>query len=360
MSGLLYISEAPDQPEARMMTDMAARGFNVHAILHPLATRGDGLATQGVHIHRHTFPPVLDLAGRRLVRRLVREHGLELVHALRGKAAFKLMMSGTPGTARRVAWCEDLTPLPRAGGRRAWTSPRLDRIIASCHAVRIFLGDNGVDPARIATIYKGVDPSWYGPPADLREFNIPPKSVTVGYAGPFLPHKGITSLAECLRHLPPEPRFNFLLVGPVVDERVPDFAARNRTQHNLIIAGPRADDAALMAACDIFVMPSHRQEGMPRPLVEAMLAGRPVIVTTVGGLPELVEHQNSGWVVRPGSTRSLAKAIVEFARDGHLRRTYGAHAVTRVMEKCRFSETTGKLAELYASLGVRPGDPASV
>lgn len=359
MSGLLYISEAPDLPEARMMAGMAARGFKVHVLLHPQSSRADWLAANGVSVHRHGFPPVLDLAGRRLVRRIVREHGLELVHSLRGRAAFKLMMSAAPGSVKRVAWCDDLTPLPRAGGRRAWASPRLDRIVASCHAVRIFLGESGVDPARITTIYKGVDPSWYGPPADLREFSIPPKSVTVGYAGPLLPHKGVTSLAECLRHLPPEPRFNFLVVGPVVDERVPDFAARNRTQHNLIITGPRTDDAAIMAACDIFVMPSHRQDGLPRPLLEAMLAGRPVIVTTVGGLPELVEHQNSGWVVRPGSTRSLAKAIVEFARDAHLRKTFGAGAVARVMEKCRFSDSTGKLAALYEALGVRPGSASA-
>lgn len=356
MSGLLYISEAPDLPEARMMADMAARGYKVHVILHPQASRGGWLKANGASVHPHTFPPVLDLAGRRLVRRLVREYGLELVHSLRGKASFKLMMSSTPEAVRRVAWCDDLTPLPRAGGRRSWTSPRLDRIVTSCHAVRIFLGESGVDPARISAIYKGVDPSWYGSPADLREFNIPPKSVTVGYAGPLLPHKGLTTLAECLRHLPPEPRFNFLLVGPIVDERVPDFAARNRTPHNLIITGPRPDDAALMAACDIFVMPSHRQEGMPRPLVEAMLGGRPVIVTSVGGLPELVEHQNSGWVVRPGSTRSLTKAIVEFARDAHLRKTYGAGAVARVRDKCRFSESAGKLVALYEALDVRPDD----
>ena len=354
MSGLLYIAEAPDLPESRMMAAMAARGFAVHVLLHPKASRAGALEAAGVHVHRHPFPSMLDLAGRRLVRRLVRGHGLELVHSLRGRSAFKLMMSSTPGTARRVAWCDDLTPLARAGGRRAWTSPHLDRIIASCHAVRLFLGENGVEPGRISTIYKGVDPSWYGPPADLREFNIPPKSVTVGYAGPLLPHKGVTSLAECLRHLPPEPRFCFLIVGPVVDERVPDFSARNRTQHSLIITGPRPDDAAIMAACDLFVMPSHRQEGLPRPLIEAMLAARPVIVTTVGGLPELVEHQNSGWVVRPGSTRSLAKAIVEFARDPHLRKTYGLEAAARAREKCGFSESTGKLVALYETLGVRP------
>lgn len=355
MSGLLYICEAPDLPEARMMADMASRGFSVHVILHPQASRVDWLEANGVRTHRHTFPSLLDVAGRRLVRRLVREHGLELVHSLRGKAAFKLMMSAAPDSVRRVAWCDDLTPLPRAGGRRAWASPRLDHIIASCHAVRIFLGENGVAPERISAIYKGVDPAWYGPPADLREFNIPPKSVTVGYAGPLLPHKGLTSLAECLRHLPPEPRFQFLLVGPVVDERVPDFAARNRTPHNLIVTGPRADDAAIMAACDIFVMPSHRQEGMPRGLVEAMLAGRPVIVTSVGGLPELVEHQNSGWVVRPGSTRSLTKAIVEFARDPHLRKTFGAGAAARVRDKCRFRDSTERLVALYKTLDVRPG-----
>ena len=86
-----------------------------------------------------------------------------------------------------------------------------------------------------------------------------------------------------------------------------------------------------------------------------MLASRPVIVTTAGGLPELVEHQNSGWVVRPGSTRSLAKAMVEYARDAHLRKTFGAGAVARVREKCRFSESAGKQVALYETLGVRPG-----
>ena len=354
MTGLLYLSEAPDIAEAQMMAAMARRGYAVHVLLHPDASRADWLAAQGVQVHRHAFPPVLDLSGGRRVRSLLREHGIALLHSLRGRAAFKLMMSvRAPAGVKRVAWCDDLTPLARAGGRRAWRSPLLDRIICSCHAVRIFLGDNGVDPALLATVYKGFDPAWYGRPADLREFNIPPRSITIGYAGPLLPQKGVTTLAECLRNLPPEPRFNFLIVGSIIDERVPDFAARNRTQHVLITPGPRRDDAAIMAACDIFVMPSHRQEGLPRALVEAMLASRPVIVTAVGGLPELVEHQHSGWVIRPGSARSLAKAIVELTRDSHLRSRFGAEALNRARDKCDFTLAVEKLAGIYDSLGVR-------
>ena len=80
------------------------------------------------------------------------------------------------------------------------------------------------------------------------------------------------------------------------------------------LAGFRTDIPAVLSAGDLFVLPSL-MEGMPNALLEAYAAGLPVVVTSVGGLPEAVENERSGLVVPPKDPRALAAAIVRLLKD---------------------------------------------
>lgn len=90
--------------------------------------------------------------------------------------------------------------------------------------------------------------------------------------------------------------------------------------------GPVRDVAPWLAVADGLVLCSH-SEGAPLAVIEAMALGKPVVVTTVGGLPDMVSHEGTGLWVPPADAPSLAAALDRMAADGDLRRRLGAEAV---------------------------------
>jgi len=103
---------------------------------------------------------------------------------------------------------------------------------------------------------------------------------------------------------------------------------------HLSFLGMRDDIPDLMAGADIFVMPS-RSEGLPMALIEAMAAGLPVVASSVGGIPEVVEHGVHGLLVDPEDPVALAEAISLLSGDPNLRVRMGRAGQDRV--KARFS-----------------------
>ena len=113
--------------------------------------------------------------------------------------------------------------------------------------------------------------------------------------------------------------------------------------------GFRTDLAEVLAAADVFVLPSDR-EGNPLAVLEAMAAGIPVIATAVGGVPELFESGLSGLLVPPGDTTALSAALERIYHDPALRRTMGANALRRAEERFDISVAALAYAQLYESL----------
>lgn len=74
---------------------------------------------------------------------------------------------------------------------------------------------------------------------------------------------------------------------------------------------------------DLFLFPSHYNEGMPYALLEAMAAGLPVIATRKGGIPEIIENNVNGYLIPPGQPRRLAQAILKLLSDVKLRKEFG-------------------------------------
>jgi glycosyltransferase involved in cell wall biosynthesis len=87
--------------------------------------------------------------------------------------------------------------------------------------------------------------------------------------------------------------------------------------------GWRDDVAEIMQIFDIFVLPSLN-EGMGRVLVEAMAAGKPVVASKVGGIPDLVKDEKTGLLVPPGDEHALANAIMRLANNPSEARRMGA------------------------------------
>ena len=121
----------------------------------------------------------------------------------------------------------------------------------------------------------------------------------------------------------------------LTSDRGPDMAALLRDAglgERLRLLGYRDDVAALMAAADIFVLPSHF-EGLPMSVIEAMLTGLPVVATNVRGPREQVVPEVTGLLVPPGDAPALAGALERLVADPALRAAMGAAGRARAMER---------------------------
>lgn len=145
-------------------------------------------------------------------------------------------------------------------------------------------------------------------------------------------------------------RLRLLLVGdgplrPELEARVKALGLEDKVR----FLGVRADVPEVLAAADAFVL-SSRWEGNPLSVMEAMAAGKPVIATAVGGVPELVEDGVSGVLVPPENVDALAEAMLKLAGDADLRRQLGQAAFKRAKERFDVSVMVQAYAALYERL----------
>jgi len=115
------------------------------------------------------------------------------------------------------------------------------------------------------------------------------------------------------------------------------------------IAAPERE--ALVARTRLFVLPS-RVEGLPMSLLEAMAAGRAVIASSVGGIPDVIEHGVNGWLVAPGDGRALAEALCTLIDDPDRAARMGAAARATIAAGYAPVRSLEPLERLYGRLGV--------
>jgi glycosyltransferase involved in cell wall biosynthesis len=207
----------------------------------------------------------------------------------------------------------------------------------------------GIPSFRVRFIRNGI--STAAPTADragLRQaLGIPALASVIGTVGRLSPEKGhacfLQAASEIVRQYPDT---RFLLVGDG-----PERAALERLAGEAgiagatIFAGIRDDVPALLAAMDIFVLPSLI-EGMPMALLEAMAARKPVVATRVGAVPQVIDDGKNGVLVAPGDAAALAAGIKRVLRDAAAAQGW-AEAAYRTVEQ---EYSAAVMAEHYAAL----------
>lgn len=311
----------------------------------------------------------LDGAGKLDVRvlfrlaRLIRAERPDIVHAFIGIANLAASLTGrllgVPVVVwsyrdvevwkTRVHWLVD-----RAGARWA------DAITCCSEAVRQFvLARLDADASKAMTIHNGVDLEVFDSPqrAGRQELKLREGGLVIGTVCRLdEPKKGLAVLLRALAGLAKRdglPPWQCLLVGegPARD-RLATLASELGLSDRVVFAGPRRDVARVLAALDLFVCPSL-YEGFGIAIVEAMAAGRPVVASAVGGIPEIVVNRDTGLLVPPGDETALAEAMADLLADRDRARKMGLRGRERAREKFSITTTVERHQRLYESLGAR-------
>ncbi|MCX5884006.1 MAG: glycosyltransferase family 4 protein [Deltaproteobacteria bacterium] len=212
-----------------------------------------------------------------------------------------------------------------------------------------------IAPERIfSVIHSGVDlaPFLTGlPQAEARSLlGIPQGETVIGTVGRLTAVKGqevlIRAACELLRR--GERIFIVLLGEGELRRELEALTLQLGIADKVRFLGWRTDVAHVLAACDIFCLPS-RNEGMGKALVEAMATGLPVVASDIGGMKDIVRPGENGFIVPIGDVQALAKAIARLCHDPEMRRRMG-EAGRRMAPRYSSEEMIKMIDQLYGKL----------
>jgi glycosyltransferase involved in cell wall biosynthesis len=176
-------------------------------------------------------------------------------------------------------------------------------------------------PEKLIKIHSGVDIEKFkqvpiGPVEKKRSLGLNQNGLVIGFIGWLLPIKGPMHLLKAMEDVWQDHDDTILVFIGKGDLDVELRAEALKTSANgrVNFLGWRNDIDEIMPIFDIFVLPSLN-EGMGRVLVEAMAAGKPIVASKVGGIPDLVKHEYNGLLVPPGDEKALAASIKQLIND---------------------------------------------
>jgi glycosyltransferase involved in cell wall biosynthesis len=204
-------------------------------------------------------------------------------------------------------------------------------------------------PQRIRVVYNGVAATSADPNGLRNELSIPVDAPLVAEVGRLCDVKGQRELIDAVARLPGA---HAVFVGADLEQGgAYERALRTRAEQlgvadRVVFAGFRDDAARVVAAADVFALPSWT-EGLPLVVLEAMALGRPVVATTVGGTPELVADGETGLLVPPRDVEALTAALKRVLDDDGLRRRLGEAGRRRVAEHFSSEAMTREILAVY-------------
>lgn len=249
-----------------------------------------------------------------------------------------------------------------------------DAVIAvSAGTRRDVLEHFAVDPGKIEIIFNGIDPDEFkkvDPTATLQRFGIPEDKPYILFVGRITRQKGIIHLVEAIQHL--DPGFNIVLCAGAPD--TPEIAAEmaaavadvQKFRDGIFWVEEMVDKKALIdlySGADVFCCPSiYEPFGIIN--LEAMACGTPVVASAVGGIPEVVVHDETGYLVpvaqetespfrplHPGAFASdLAFQINRLMADPKKRAEFSVAGRRRAIEHFSWASIAVQTRQLYESL----------
>jgi phosphatidyl-myo-inositol dimannoside synthase len=287
------------------------------------------------------------------LRSIIRREHVSIVHAQSGHT-MSLAALAAAGTRARIVFARRVTTPLRDNRPTRWKYARADRLISVSRAGVEGLLRAGVDPARVRVVPSGVplEPSAIPATTELLEtFGVPvgaPLAVMVASLSAAKdPATFVRAIVVARREVS---NLHALLVGdgPLRTALAAQIAALG-LEGIVHLTGFRTDPESLESAAGVVVLSSRSLEGTPGVLLDALVLGKSIVATKVGGVPEVIEDDQSGLIVPIGDAEALGRAIARVLLDTQLSNRLSAGARSRA-PMFSIERTVDRTMEVYREL----------
>jgi glycosyltransferase involved in cell wall biosynthesis len=181
-----------------------------------------------------------------------------------------------------------------------------------------------------------------------QELGVPADVPLCGVVANFYKTKGLEYFIDAAAIVAKKiPEVRFIIVGegklrPKLEKQIKNLGLQNK----ITLTGFREDALEILATMDIFVL-SSLKEGLPFSLLEAGALGKPIVATRVGGVPEIIDHNQNGLLVPPAEAKTLAEAIITLLQNKKMVETFGQKIKEKVFRDFDLARTLERTAEVY-------------
>jgi glycosyltransferase involved in cell wall biosynthesis len=224
-----------------------------------------------------------------------------------------------------------------------------------------FVVELGLPRERVTCIATGVDLARFNPgvPGTLREeLGLAPDIALVGMISVLRSWKGHATFLEAAAKLFDKTKrpLHFIIAGdgPAREEWT-RFIRQEPWKGRVTLLGHRADVPNILASLDVLVLPSYAHEGIPQIILQAQSMARPVVATTIGGIPEVVEDNVTGLLIPPRDADALAEKIGAVLDDPALAKRLGQAARLHIEKSYSLDAMGERLLGLFEALTNKTG-----
>ena len=243
--------------------------------------------------------------------------------------------------------------------KKKYLSPRIDRFVAISHRIRSTLRECGIDESRVSVVpsavdervYRNIDPAFERSQL-LKRFSLPADTVLIGNASALVPTKGNQFLISALPQITASASHpvHLLLAGEGSQKQALEDSVREAgLQARVSFLGHIDAVPNFLAGLDIMAMPSMT-EGLGTITLDAILADTAVAASDVGGIPEIVRHEETGLLFPVGDVDKLAASVVRLAEDAALRERLKRQALAHVRQSFSLETMVRGNFKIYQAL----------
>lgn len=344
-----------------LATRLDRSAYRAHVVVPSEDGLADALRKADVGVTVLDLPPVL----LRNAHRMARSFGA--IHKLIDRLDVRIVHADGPRNTFYAGLAAKLRGRPLVWHIRASDSDSYDRLLYGLSS-RVVLVARSLrsrfdwvrGAGKFAVIYNGVDTREFQTTSDpsrglMEALGIDGRRILIASFTRVEPSKGQMQLIEAcaaLRHIGTD--FHIVLAGEIAEVAYAEHCRRRAQElgigDRVAFVGHVDRAARFLAEVDIVAVSSVSGEAFPRTTIESMAAGRPVIVTAVGGAPEAVEEGVTGYIVAPGDVEALRDRVVRLAQDAPLRKQMGDAARDRAEALFSIAGNIQKTEALYGEI----------
>ena len=312
------------------------------------------MKAMGIPVYQLPMKSPLDLGAAKKLAKICREEAYDVIHAQYPRENDIAILSKNFGCKAKVVFTSHLIMEQPSLWRvlnRIFT-PKNHAVLTVCTYGRQVLERGGVAKDKIRIVFNGVDAAA-APARDrsvLKEFGIGDDEKVITILTRFSEEKGVPFLLCAIAKLKEQTAvpFRLLLVGTGPDfDRDKELVPQLGIADKVVLTGFRSDTARLLAASDIYLN-SSSSEAMSFAILEALGAGLPLVLTDVGGNPELVNTGAVSGLLAPyGDEKAYANAIRTLLEDDSLRSRFSEAAYAKAKTDFDLYHLLDKLFEIY-------------